>query len=618
MTASSPSERTPAREQSDWSLVGRLLLLAWSFRWDFLLSLALSIAVLLVGLAGLQLLGVVIDVLRHALDPSTAAPGYPMGWTPPSGWSNLKIVTVLSLGIIAQAVLNSGLAYAYSTVTARLTQGKIVPHLRERLYEKLQHLSFSFFDAHGSNSIFNRVTTDAQNTRLFVDGVILQGITTALTLAAYAVFMGRIHAGLTTACLSVSVPLAALTHFYSTRLRPQYLRNRELSDQMVLLFSETVRGMQTVKGFSAERCQIRRFADANGQVSGQQKRIFWDLSIFSPLTQLLSQSSLVILFAYGGWLYLRGSIPLGGGLVVFAGLLQQFTSQVANLSTIANSVQQSLAAARRVFEVLDAPVDVDSRPGAMIPGRLTGAVAFEDVSFGYSADKAALEGLTFKTSPGEMIGVFGLTGAGKSTLLSLIPRFYDPRSGRVLVDGTDLRHLDLNAFRRQVGIVPQETFLFSNTVAANIAFGHPEATMEEIREAARLASADEFITGLAQGYETVLGEWGVDLSGGQRQRIALARALLLKPSILILDDPTASVDPRTENEIVGALSRASAGRTTFVVSGRVSLLRHANRILVLEAGRLLQAGSHGDLIHRAGPYRETALLQLMDLGERAA
>jgi ATP-binding cassette subfamily B protein len=618
MTAPSPSERTPAREQSDWNLVGRLLQLAWAFRWDFLLSLALSIAVLLVGLSGLQLLGIVIDVLRHALDPSMAAPGYPLGWTPPSDWSNLKIVTVLSLGIIAQAVLNSGLAYAYSTVTARLTQGKIVPHLRERLYEKLQHLSFSFFDAHGSNSIFNRVTTDAQNTRLFVDGVILQGITTALTLGAYAVFMGRIHLGLTTACLSVSVPLAALTHFYSSRLRPQYLRNRELSDQMVLLFSETVRGMQTVKGFSAEPCQIRRFADANGRVSGQQKRIFWDLSIFSPLTQLLSQSSLVILFAYGGWLYLRGSIPLGGGLVVFAGLLQQFTSQVANLSTIANSVQQSLAAARRVFEVLDAPVDVESRPGAMIPGRLTGAVAFEDVSFGYSQNKDALQGVTFKASPGEMIGVFGLTGAGKSTLLSLIPRFYDPRSGRVLIDGTDLRDLELNAFRRQVGIVPQETFLFSNTVAANIAFGHPEATMEEIREAARLASADEFITGLAQGYETVLGESGVDLSGGQRQRIALARALLLRPSILILDDPTASVDPRTENEIVEALSRASAGRTTFVVSGRVSLLRHADRILVLEAGRLLQAGSHGDLIHMAGPYRETALLQLMDLGERAA
>ena len=221
--------------------------------------------------------------------------------------------------------------------------------------------------------------------------------------------------------------------------------------------------------------------------------------------------------------------------------------------------------------------------------------------------------VSFETTPGQIIGIFGLTGAGKSTLLSLIPRFYDPQRGRILADGTDLRDLDLDAFRRQVGIVPQDTFLFSNTVAANIAFGHPGATMDEIRTAARLASADEFVSALPNGYETVLGEFGVDLSGGQRQRLSLARALLLQPSILILDDPTASVDPKTENEIVAALGRASAGRTTFVVSGRVSLLRRADRILVLEGGRLNRSGSHDDLVHAAGSYRETALLQIMDL-----
>jgi ATP-binding cassette subfamily B protein len=612
-SAPSPAVRLPASEESAWSLVGRLLGLAWLFRGDFLLSLALSISVLALGLAGLQLLGVVIDVIRHALDPSGRPPTYPFGWTPPADWSALRIVTLLSLGIIVQAVSSAGLAYAYSTVTARLTQGKIVPHLRETLYAKLQHLSFGFFDHHGSNSIFNRVTGDAQNTRLFVDGVILQGITTLLTLGAYAVFMGRIHAGLSAACLSVAVPLAALTNYYSARLRPQYLRNRELSDSMVLLFTESVRGMQTVKGFAAEPQQVRRFEAANDQVSGQQRRIFWDLSLFSPLTQILSQSSLVVLFAYGGWLFVHGRIPLGGGLVVFAGLLQQFTAQVANLSTIANSVQQSLAAARRVFEVLDAPVDVTNKAGARSVGRLAGRIVFDDVAFGYSADKAVLEGLSFETKPGQIIGIFGLTGAGKSTLLSLIPRFYDPRRGRILADDTDLRDLDLQAFRRQVGIVPQDTFLFSNTVAANIAFGHPGATMEEIREAARLASADEFISALPSGYDTVLGEFGVDLSGGQRQRLALARALLLQPSILILDDPTASVDPKTENEIVAALGHASAGRTTFVVSGRISLLRRADRILVLEGGRLSRSGSHDDLVHEAGPYRETALLQIMDL-----
>ncbi|MGA3283793.1 MAG: ABC transporter ATP-binding protein, partial [Verrucomicrobiota bacterium] len=425
----------------------------------------------------------------------------------------------------------------------------------------------------------------------------------------------RIHPSLTVACLSVSVPLWWLAHFYSARLRPGYLHNRELTDNMILLFSESVRGMQTVKGFAAEPHQVRRFEEANDLVSKQQRKIFRDLSVFTPGTQMLSQLSLVILFAYGGWLYAQGKIPLGGGLVVFAGLLQQFTGQVATISTIANSVQQSLAAARRVFEVMDTPVEVQSRPDAIKPPRLTGRMVFEKVTFGYHADKPVLQDVSFEAKPGQVIGIFGMTGAGKSTLLGLIPRFYDPTAGRILADGKDLRELDLDAFRRQIGIVYQESFLFSNTVTANIAFGHPHATMEQIERAARIAFAHEFITVLPQGYETVLGESGVDLSGGQRQRLALARALLLQPPILILDDPTASVDARTENEIVSALREAMAGRTTFVVSGRLSLLRRADLILVLEDGRLTQSGTHAELVHRPGPYYETALLQIMDLDE---
>jgi len=359
----SADERYPTGE-----LIRRLLALAWRFRGDCLVSLGLSVVLLLLGIAGLKLLGVVIDVIRHSLDPSLSAPVYPFGWLPPVSWSALQIVTALALAIVAQAVLRAVLTYAYNMVTARLTQGEIVPELRAQLYAKLQRLSFTFFDTHGSNSIFNRVTGDVQNTRLFVDGVLLQGATMLLTLGAYAVFMWRIHPALTMACLSVSAPLWGLTHYYSARLRPGYLRNRELTDHMVLLFSESVRGMQTVKGFAAEPHQVRRFEEANDRVSAQQRKIFWDLSVFTPGTQLLSQLSLVILFAYGGWLYVQGKIPLGGGLIVFAGLLQQFTGQVANISTIANSVQQSLAAARRVFEVLDTPVEVQSRPDAVKPG----------------------------------------------------------------------------------------------------------------------------------------------------------------------------------------------------------------------------------------------------------
>lgn len=612
---SGSNARTPdERRYSNGELVRRLLQIAWQFRSDCVLSLLLSLALLLLGLLGLQLLGVIIDVVRHALDSSQRAPVYPYGWHPPLDWDPLKIVTVLSLAIIAQALIRAGLTYKYNMVTARLTQGKIVPGLRDRIYAKLQRLSFRFFELHGSSSIFNRVTGDVQNTRLFVDGVVLQGMNMLLTLAAYFVFMWRIHHALTVACLSVTLGLCWITHFYSARLRAGYLRNRELFDELVQLFTESVRGMLTVKGFAAEKHQVRRFEDANIEVSRQQKQIFHDLSVFTPATQFLSQLSLVILFAYGGWLYVQGRIPLGAGLVVFAGLLQQFNGQVANLTTIANSVQQSFTAARRVFEVLDTPSEVQNRPRPVPPGRLRGAVVFDHVTFGYFPDTPVLRDVSFEAAPGQIVGIFGMTGAGKSSLLSLIPRFYDPQHGRILADSRELRELDLDAYRRQIGIVYQESFLFSNTVAANIAFGNPHASQEQIETAARLASAHDFIGRLPEGYRTVLGESGVDLSGGQRQRLSLARALLLQPPILILDDPTASVDPKTEQEIVSALRQAMTGRTTFIVSNRLSLLRRADVILVLDKGRLVDTGRHESLVGRPGPYRETALLQFMDLG----
>lgn len=613
MSDSTPNQ--PARRYSTGELVRRLLALAWQFRVDCIASLALSVLLLLLALLGLQLLGVVVDVIRHALDPSQRAPVYPYGWTPPAAWTPLHIVTAVSFVIIAQAVLRALLTYQYNMVTARLTQAKIVPDLRDRVYAKLQRLSFRFFDVHGSSSIFNRVTGDVQNTRLFVDGVVLQGLNMLLSLVIYFVFMWRIRPTLTLACLSVTIGLWWVTHYYSARLRPGYLRNRELFDQLVELFTESIRGMQTVKSFAAEPHQVRRFKTANDAVSHQQRQIFWDLSVFTPATQLLSQLSLVILFAYGGWLYVQGRVPLGAGLVVFAGLLQQFNGQVANITTIANSVQQSFTAAQRVFEVLDTPVEIESKPAAALPSRVTGRVVFDHVSFAYTPDVPVLRDISFAVEPGQIVGIFGSTGAGKSSLLGLIPRFHDPHEGRILIDDRDVRDLDVDAYRRQIGLVYQDSFLFSNTVAANVAFGNPHATQEQIELAARIASAHDFILELSHGYETVLGESGVDLSGGQRQRLALARALLLQPPILILDDPTASVDAKTEHEIVTALRAAMKGRTTFVVSNRLSLLRRADLILVLEDGRLVQRGTHNELAHAPGPYHETALLQLMDLGE---
>jgi ATP-binding cassette subfamily B protein len=309
---------------------------------------------------------------------------------------------------------------------------------------------------------------------------------------------------------------------------------------------------------------------------------------------------------------LEGKLPLGAGLIVFAGLLEQFSGQVNQVATVVNSVQQSLIGARRVFEILDAPVEVKSRPGAIRRPRLTGAVAIERVSFAYDGIDPVLRDISLEVKPGQCVAILGATGAGKSVLMSLIPRFWDPTSGRVLLDGIDARDLELDDLRRNIGLVFQESFLFSNTVAANIAFGHPDATREQIEKAARIAAAHDFIMALPKGYDTILGESGNTLSGGQRQRLAIARAVLLEPPILLLDDPTAAIDSETEHEIFEALDRAIAGRTTFIVAHRLSTLRRADFIIVMEDGRIVQRGRHDELMREPGPYLRVANLQLRD------
>jgi ABC-type multidrug transport system fused ATPase/permease subunit len=292
--------------------------------------------------------------------------------------------------------------------------------------------------------------------------------------------------------------------------------------------------------------------------------------------------------------------------------LQQFSNQVAGIAEIANTAQTSLTGAQRVFEVLDAPIEIADAPNAVRLERARGAVRFDHVDFEYKHDETVLHEITFAVAPGQCVAILGPTGAGKSALMSLIPRFYDPKNGAVLIDEIDTRKIDLDNLRRNIGIVFQESFLFSNTIAANIAFGYPEATREQIETAAKTAAAHEFITALPEGYDTLLGEGAKSLSGGQRQRLAIARALLLEPAILLLDDPTAAIDPETEHEILQAMANAMHGRTTFVVANRLSTLRRADLILVLDKGRIVQRGTHAELIRQPGHYQALVKLQVVD------
>ena len=595
-------------------LIQRMLLLGWRHRTACIAVLTLNLFLVALNLAGLSFTGLAIDELRKSIDPTSVTPTWPFGLRPPETWSPMSVVILVAGLVLGMAAVQTVMKFVTAVASSALGQS-IVIQLRTDVYDKLQRLSFRFFDAHDSSSLINRVAGDVQAVRGFVDGVILKVLTVVLSLAVYLAYMLSIHVPLALCCLITSPMLWVGAVWFAKSVRPLYQQSSTLNDTMVLRLSENVQGIQVVKGFAREQDEIARFETANRALRDQKFDIFWSLSIYQPFMGLLTQVSQLVLIGYGGLLVIRGELPLGAGLFVFANLIHEFANQVGQIINIANSIQSSLTGAERVFAVLDADVEIRSPADAIPLGRARGDVIFEHVSFTYTSDNSAgadlvLGEINLTIRAGECIGIVGETGAGKTTLLQLIARFYDATAGRVLVDGIDVRNRDLQDLRRNIGLVFQESFLFSNTIAANIAFGLPDAELERVEHAARLASADEFIAELPDTYQSLIGEHGQNLSGGQRQRLAIARALLLDPPILMLDDATAAVDSETEHEIQQAIETAQSGRTTILVSSRISSVRHADRIHVLQHGRLVESGTHSELMQLNGEYAKLAKLQL--------
>ncbi len=593
---------------SNWALLRRLISIGFEYRRGCVEMIAMHLGLVALTLSGLGLTGLGIDYIRSVIEPGSAAPDWPFGIRPPSNWTPMQVVVAIAAAVMIAGLLTAVLRYFAALAAARLTQ-RVLLQLRSDVFAKLQRLDFHFYDAGESSSIINRAAGDVSSVRSFVDGVIIKVLSVLLTLAVYLAYMLRVHVPLTVVCLCTTPLLWFGASRFSRVVQPAYRRASELGDAMVRTLVENLQGIHVVKGFAREPEEIERFKQANDAIQHEKESIFRLLSTWQPTIGFLTQINMLILIGYGGWLVIQGEMALGSGLFVFANLLHEFANQVGQITGVANTIQASLVGAQRVFEVLDSSIKIVSPPHAVVLPRAQGEIAFDHVTFGYKADSPVLRDVSFTIRPGECLAITGETGSGKSTLLSLLMRFYDVDQGTIRVDGHDVRSLEIDSLRRNIGLVFQEAFLFSHTVAANIAFGRPAASQVEIERAARIACADRFVDEMPERYETVVGEHGANLSGGQRQRLSIARALLLDPPILLFDDATASVDPETEHEIREALASAMQGRTSIVVSNRLSTLRRADRVLILENGRISALGTHADLMHTSPYYRRLAVLQ---------
>jgi len=485
----------------------------------------------------------------------------------------------------------------------------MVYYIREAVYDKLQRVGFGFHDAISSGQLINRALSDLQNVRAFIQTAVISTLDIVFAVGGYIILLFTISPWL--ALLSL-MPLPLWTFYilrFSKVVQPAAKAVMEAEDRNVSLITEAIAGVHVIKAFATERHEIGRY---NGNCDTFMTRVLGRIRLFAdftPIIRTIAFVSYLILFMAAGIMMIEGKVQAGGFLIL-GGAMSAILGRLQQVATINEQYQNAIVSARRLYEVLFAPATVPEKPDAkpLPPG--PGAVKFEHVTFGYDPSKPVLHDINFEVPGGSIVAIVGPTGAGKSTLVSLISRFYDPQQGRVTLDGVDVRDVALSSLRSQVSVVFQETYLFSDTVAANIAYGRPGITQGEIEAAARLAQAHEFIEGLSSRYQTMLGERGSSLSGGQKQRLAIARAILTNPRVLILDDATAAVDPETEDLIRKGMRFVMAGRTTFVIAHRVSTVKRADLVVVVEQGRITQIGTHEQLMNEEGHYREIAEVQL--------
>ncbi len=490
--------------------------------------------------------------------------------------------------------------------------------VRNALYDHIQRLSFTYHAHAQTGQLMSRMAEDVNAVQRFLGVGLLDALSAVIMLVIIIGILVSINLRLALLTLLPMPFLAVLVVYLAQVMRPRWRRVQQAFAQVSTVLQENLTGVQVVRAFAREPYEMEKFDTANRDYMRERLRTvrFWGMS--SPVLGFLVACGTALAFAFGGPMVIRGELTLGV-LVAINSYVVMLSGPVQRLGNTINMAAEAAASGDRIFEVLHAPRDIQDKPGAIELPTVEGCVRFEGVDFRYGDSRqAALHDINLEASPGQAIALVGHTGSGKSTLVNLILRFYDVTHGRVTVDGYDIRNVTLKSLRRQIGLVLQDPLLFSATIRENIAYGRPDATEEEVIVAAKAARAHDFIMSFPEGYDTIVGERGITLSGGQRQRVAIARALLVDPRILILDDSTSSVDTETEYEIQQALNTLMRGRTSFVIAQRLTTVKNADQVLVLDHGRIAQRGTHAELIAQPGPYREVYDLQLRDQEEAAA
>lgn len=520
------------------------------------------------------------------------------------------IMLSAALIIVAFAVMRGAFSFLQAYMAEKTSQG-IAFDLRNEIYAKIQRLSFSYHDRNQTGQLITRAVDDVEKLRLFIAQGLVLAAQAFLLLGATLIILLLTNWRLTLAVLPVLPIALILFMIFGVISQPLFVQVQARLSKVNTILQENLAGIKVVKAFVRERYEQQRFGEAAHDLLAWQLRVGRTFSFLFPLVFVVAQLGQAVVLYFGGSQIIGGTLNLGEYQSFSLYLIYVFFP-VGQLGFIVSLMAQASASAARIFEILDAKSEVTNAPDAVPLGEIKGRVEFRNVTFRYFGSSApVLSDVSFVAEPGQTIALLGATGSGKTTIINLIPRFYDVSEGAVLIDGIDVRKVTLESLRSQIGIVLQETTLFSGTIRDNIAYGKPEASLEEVIAAAKAASAHDFIMSFPQGYDTPVGERGATLSGGQKQRIAIARALLLNPRILILDDSTSSVDLVTEYQIQKALDQLMKGRTSFVIAQRISTVLNADQILVLDKGRIVARGTHEELLETSEIYAEIYSSQLV-------